>query len=161
MDARTLDLLSQAIPYFEPKVESSHGIDTLVLPTPAGADYTFSLHEEHSEAERQISGQLVDGNIRGSTFWYIALEGAAYGDDWDKLASYYFEMLSGILASPTRIVYKKGLLLDDYTLEISDGDSWKKFGGVSSLRIGCGPGPKIQGRKHIYSSPPISKYESS
>lgn len=153
----TMKLVQEYLPRFEPKIELDlqHGWWTVALPCPTGAEYQFSLHGELG-GERQVSARLTEFRDSYSRhgFWYSALELADFRDDASTLQNIFHELVRALMAYPTRITEKKGVLWLSYRAEYQKKTGWQRLrGGVKYLGLGFGV-PFI-GKKRVYTSPPV------
>ena len=140
------------LPAIMPQARHFEAYSTLNLPRPANADFQVAVFM-YEDGEPQITASIPEEEREHDYFCYLAFEIADYSSDQARFED--FETSLGLIVrNPSRIVQEKGMMLWDFSWECQVGDEWVHVGGVSCLRASFSA-PKIQGRKHVYRSPPL------
>jgi hypothetical protein len=144
----TVEFLTVAAPRITVlRRETTRGT-TLELPTPDGAQFGLSL----LPAQLEISARLLPP-LDHHFFWSWSFRNRRYGT-LEQAEAEYFRCVGLILANPTRIVQRRGLMATRFvcTVQTSDGD--EQIGGRLDAYLSREV-PSLRGRLGTYGSPPL------
>lgn len=119
------------------------------LPLADGADYQFWV--AYHDGEPQVGAKLlVEPDLY---FWYLPFDAYVY-KDVDEMDEALKVILEKIAHHKTRIIQKKGILMQSFVCEYFD-HGWKKLDRISAFRFSNFSFPAIQQRLCVYHSPAL------
>ena len=145
---RTRALIAEVAPQISPAVRRDQEGAFLDLPAPSNADYRFSLYT----GEPQIHATLLPPN-ENCWFWYWPFEEQDYRTLEDQEA-HFLRCARLLLTCPTRITQRRRLLETQFLCEVDARSNPVPIGGAYGALLWFRV-PKIQGRCHVWRSPPV------
>jgi len=122
------------------------------FPVSNTADYRFGAYiyddgEVNSRAKRE-------GAPEDEYFWCKSYEHPDY-ESVKELHSCFLEELRNLLANPTRIKHKNGIIFGSFECQYNSEESWKSVGGTSYFKFGGFKPPPTLGKIQEYQSGPV------
>src|SRR5690348_7509533 len=120
----TVRLLTTLSPTIIARRTDSHWGTTLQLSYPAGADYEFHVHV-CDDGEPQVTAELI--STPELAFWSQGFEIYDCSTRAEQLQSFR-SLLEVVLMHPTRITYRRRLLVCSFSCEAYRGGTWQRVG---------------------------------
>ena len=146
--ADTVEFLKSAAPRLTILRREIDGGPMLDLPVPDGAQYQISLFPSVPE----IAARLLPPLDR-AFFWYWPFRIQQYGTEEQREAE-FFRCIGLILANPTRIIQRRGLVDTRFRCHALTGDGKEPIGGSVGSFLSLSV-PDICGRECTYASPAL------
>ncbi len=144
-DENILTILHTRYPFIDFREDTSGKEPVLRFSTPFQTEYDYSIWVSTDKSHSSIGAELKDAGAH-NFFWYESYEAYYDGD----LNEFVVATMDILVNHKTRIVQKKGILIQRLTCEYYKDGTWYKFCTQLALRylgIRC---PKIEGRMRIY-----------
>ena len=110
----------------------------------------FSLWLDKNCNNCQINASFDEKEKLKKYFWYYPLGMLKEKFEIDEVKYFMFEAIDKIANYRTRIIQKKGLIFQSFSLEYFDTKKWILFYKHSAFRYGNIEFPKITGDEKIY-----------